>query len=177
MLWDVEAPDYDQPRAFMSARQAMEVALALRDEGPRVLRAGHPPPRRPRGEEALPGAARRGGAPPVPRPRGHAEPARRPRSRTRATTRTSRSRSRRRPPQLSTTLHERAAQPADEGGARHRPGDVVALRLVAAEGGQQVERPLVLDPLGHHVQAEVVREVGGRAHDRGVLAALARPCP
>jgi rubrerythrin len=28
MLWDVEAPDYDQPRAFMSARQAMNVALA-----------------------------------------------------------------------------------------------------------------------------------------------------
>ena len=28
MLWDVEAPDYDQPRAFMSARQAMQVALA-----------------------------------------------------------------------------------------------------------------------------------------------------
>jgi erythrin-vacuolar iron transport family protein len=28
MLWDVEAPEYDQPRAFMSARQAMEVALA-----------------------------------------------------------------------------------------------------------------------------------------------------
>jgi rubrerythrin len=28
MLWDVEAPDYDQSRAFMSARQAMEVALA-----------------------------------------------------------------------------------------------------------------------------------------------------
>ena len=28
MLWDVEAPDYDQPRAFMSARQAMKVALA-----------------------------------------------------------------------------------------------------------------------------------------------------
>ncbi len=27
MLWDVEAPDYDQPRAFMSARRAMEVAL------------------------------------------------------------------------------------------------------------------------------------------------------
>ena len=27
-LWDVEAPDYDQPRAFMSARRAMEVALA-----------------------------------------------------------------------------------------------------------------------------------------------------
>jgi len=27
MLWDVEAPDYDQSRAFMSARQAMEVAL------------------------------------------------------------------------------------------------------------------------------------------------------
>ena len=27
MLWDVEAPDYDQPRAFMSARQAMKVAL------------------------------------------------------------------------------------------------------------------------------------------------------
>jgi rubrerythrin len=28
MLWDVEAPDYDQTRAFMSARQAMRVALA-----------------------------------------------------------------------------------------------------------------------------------------------------
>jgi len=27
-LWDVEAPDYDQPRALMSARQAMRVALA-----------------------------------------------------------------------------------------------------------------------------------------------------
>ena len=27
MLWDVEAPDYDQPRALMSARQAMQVAL------------------------------------------------------------------------------------------------------------------------------------------------------
>jgi rubrerythrin len=27
MLWDVEAPDYDQTRAFMSARQAMLVAL------------------------------------------------------------------------------------------------------------------------------------------------------
>jgi rubrerythrin len=27
MLWDVEAPDYDQTRAFMSARQAMEVAF------------------------------------------------------------------------------------------------------------------------------------------------------
>jgi rubrerythrin len=27
MLWEVEAPDYDQSRAFMSARQAMEVAL------------------------------------------------------------------------------------------------------------------------------------------------------
>jgi rubrerythrin len=27
MLWDVEAPDYDQPRAFMSARRAMQVAL------------------------------------------------------------------------------------------------------------------------------------------------------
>jgi rubrerythrin len=27
MLWDVEAPTYDQTRAFMSSRQAMEVAL------------------------------------------------------------------------------------------------------------------------------------------------------
>ena len=27
MLWDVEAPEYDEPRAFMSARQAMGVAL------------------------------------------------------------------------------------------------------------------------------------------------------
>jgi len=27
MLWDVEAPDYDQTRAFMSVRQAMETAL------------------------------------------------------------------------------------------------------------------------------------------------------
>ena len=28
MLWDVEAPDFDQSRVFMTARQAMEVALA-----------------------------------------------------------------------------------------------------------------------------------------------------
>jgi erythrin-vacuolar iron transport family protein len=28
MLWDVEAPDYDQTRAFMTVRQAMEVAMA-----------------------------------------------------------------------------------------------------------------------------------------------------
>ena len=27
MLWDVEAPDYDQARAFMTARQAMQAAL------------------------------------------------------------------------------------------------------------------------------------------------------
>jgi erythrin-vacuolar iron transport family protein len=27
MLWDVEAPGYDQPRMFMTQRQAMEVAL------------------------------------------------------------------------------------------------------------------------------------------------------
>ena len=27
MLWDVEAPEYDEPRAFMTARQAMDVAL------------------------------------------------------------------------------------------------------------------------------------------------------
>ncbi len=27
MLWDIEAPDYDQSRMFMSVRQAMEVAL------------------------------------------------------------------------------------------------------------------------------------------------------
>ncbi len=27
MLWDVEAPDYDKTRAFMSVRQAMQVAL------------------------------------------------------------------------------------------------------------------------------------------------------
>jgi rubrerythrin len=27
MLWDVEAPDYDQTRAFMSVRRAVEVAL------------------------------------------------------------------------------------------------------------------------------------------------------
>ncbi len=28
MLWDVEAPDFDQSRIYMTARQAMEVALA-----------------------------------------------------------------------------------------------------------------------------------------------------
>jgi erythrin-vacuolar iron transport family protein len=27
MLWDVEAPGFDQPRAFMTVRQAMEIAL------------------------------------------------------------------------------------------------------------------------------------------------------
>jgi rubrerythrin len=28
MLWDVEAPDYDESRAFMSVRRAMNVAMA-----------------------------------------------------------------------------------------------------------------------------------------------------
>jgi len=28
MLWDVEAPDYDEGRVFMSVRQAMNVAMA-----------------------------------------------------------------------------------------------------------------------------------------------------
>jgi erythrin-vacuolar iron transport family protein len=28
MLWDVEAPDYDETRAFMSVRKAMDVAMA-----------------------------------------------------------------------------------------------------------------------------------------------------
>jgi erythrin-vacuolar iron transport family protein len=28
MLWDVEAPDFDQSRVYMTARQAMDVALA-----------------------------------------------------------------------------------------------------------------------------------------------------
>jgi rubrerythrin len=28
MLWDVEAPDYDAPRMYMTARQAMEIAMA-----------------------------------------------------------------------------------------------------------------------------------------------------
>lgn len=28
MLWDVEAPDYDQARAFMTPRKALEVAMA-----------------------------------------------------------------------------------------------------------------------------------------------------
>ena len=29
MLWDVEAPDFDQPRMFMTARQAMDAAMAM----------------------------------------------------------------------------------------------------------------------------------------------------
>ena len=32
MLWDVEAPDYDQARAFMTARQAMEEALRCEEK-------------------------------------------------------------------------------------------------------------------------------------------------
>lgn len=32
MLWDVEAPDYDQARAFMSARQAMQEALRCEEK-------------------------------------------------------------------------------------------------------------------------------------------------
>jgi rubrerythrin len=31
-LWDVEAPGYDQPRALMTARQAMQVALAAENK-------------------------------------------------------------------------------------------------------------------------------------------------
>jgi rubrerythrin len=32
MLWDVEAPDYDEARAFMSPRRAMETALACEEK-------------------------------------------------------------------------------------------------------------------------------------------------
>lgn len=32
MLWDVEAPDYDEARAFMSPRQAMETALRCEEK-------------------------------------------------------------------------------------------------------------------------------------------------
>jgi erythrin-vacuolar iron transport family protein len=32
MLWDVEAPDYDQARAFMTARQAMQEALRCEEK-------------------------------------------------------------------------------------------------------------------------------------------------
>lgn len=32
MLWDVEAPDYDEARAFMSPRQAMEAALRAEEK-------------------------------------------------------------------------------------------------------------------------------------------------
>lgn len=32
MLWDVEAPDYDKARAFMSPRRAMETALACEEK-------------------------------------------------------------------------------------------------------------------------------------------------
>jgi len=32
MLWDVEAPDYDQTRAFMTVRQAMQAALQAEEK-------------------------------------------------------------------------------------------------------------------------------------------------
>ena len=38
MLFDVEAPDYDEARAFMTARQALRGGAALRGEGARLLR-------------------------------------------------------------------------------------------------------------------------------------------
>jgi len=41
-LWDVEAPDYDRARAFMTARQAMQAALRSEEKAHAFLRAALP---------------------------------------------------------------------------------------------------------------------------------------
>ena len=45
---------------------------------------------------------------------------------------------------------------------RHRPGEQVALQLVAAAGEQHVALALGLDALGHHLQAQRVRQLDRR---------------
>ena len=83
MLWDVEAPDYDEARAFMSARQAMGVALRAETKAheffvkalPRITERGGPDPLR--------GAPGRRGPAPDPRPRGPPESSAGPRARRR----------------------------------------------------------------------------------------------
>jgi hypothetical protein len=57
------------------------------------------------------------------------------------------------------------AQPVGEGGGCHRPTEQEALAEVAAESLQLGADRLGLDPLGHHLDAELVGEVDGGADD------------
>src|SRR6187399_804306 len=64
------------------------------------------------------------------------------------------------------------AGPVEDGGARAWDGDCITLGTVAAHLRDRSQRFGRLDALGDHVEAQVVREVDRRAHDRCV--ALAR---
>ena len=50
-----------------------------------------------------------------------------------------------------------------------RPADQVTLRGVALPALQQAQAMVVFDPLGDHLQTEVVAHLDGRAHDHGVF--------
>ena len=54
---------------------------------------------------------------------------------------------------------------------RQRPGDVIALRFIARQCAQVFHDLGRLDPLGHHGQPQVVRQVDGRAHDHHIVLA------
>ena len=62
--------------------------------------------------------------------------------------------------------------PAGERVRGERAAQVVALGEVAAQRGEALERQLVLDALGDHLQPEVVAEVDRRAHDDQVALVL-----
>src|SRR4030042_436003 len=47
--------------------------------------------------------------------------------------------------------------------------DVVALRFVAAEDRERVERLQVFHALGHHPESEVVTQLNDRTHDHRIL--------
>src|SRR3954470_17057102 len=56
-----------------------------------------------------------------------------------------------------------AREPGRQVLGRHRSGEVVALRLVAAEVGEVLPRPFRLDALGHDVEPQVAGEVDAGA--------------
>src|SRR5436853_7418010 len=66
----------------------------------------------------------------------------------------------------------RFGEPFAQLGGRHRPGDVVALGLVAAECTKKLPGHLVLSALGHHGEAEIVSERDHGSHDRRVVLVL-----
>ena len=64
-IFDVEAPEYDEARAFMSVREALETALAAEEKAHAFFAGALPQLRHRRGPGALRRAPRRGGRAPA----------------------------------------------------------------------------------------------------------------